>query len=215
VTERQTSFGGLTISFDERVIQPRQWTVAQAHWAAELVRRSPPGPVLELCAGVGHIGLLTVTFEPRDMVMVDMDGTACDYARRNIAANRPAAQVDVRQGRLDEVLESHERFAGIIADPPWVPSREVERFPEDPLSAIDGGPDGLAVAWVCVGVVARHLAVGGWALLQLGNTRQAAAVQERLQAAPSLGLEVAEVREYDGRGVLVHLVPVTTPGEHA
>ena len=209
------SFGGLTISFDERVIQPRQWTAAQAHWAAELLRRSPPGPVLELCAGVGHIGLLTVTFEPRDMVMVDMDDTACDYARRNIAANRPAAQVDVRRGRVDEVLESHERFAGIIADPPWVPSPEVGRFPEDPLSAIDGGPDGLAVAWQCVGVVSRHLAVGGWALLQLGNTRQAAAVHDRLQATAGLGLAVAEVREYDGRGVLVHLVPVATPGERS
>jgi methylase of polypeptide subunit release factors len=204
-TPRETSFGSLRIGFDERVLEPRPWTTSQSRWAADLLRHAPDGPVLELCSGVGHIGLLAVTFQPRDLVMVDGDETACDYARANVAANPPACTVEVRQGRIDEAVAPHERFAGIIADPPWVPSADVGRFPEDPSTAIDGGADGMAVAWSCIDVVARHLDDGGWALLQLGTERQAALTRRRLEETPSLDLEVVEVRSYGDRGVVVHL----------
>lgn len=202
---RTTSFGGLRIAFDDLVLRPRSWTTAQSYWAADLLRHTPPGPVLELCAGVGHIGLLAATFQPRDLVLVDLDANACDLARRNVRGNRLAARVEVRCGRADEVLSADERFAGIIADPPWVPSGEVGRFPEDPLLAIDGGEDGLAVAHTCVEVMEHHLSGVGWGLLQLGTLGQASAVGERLDASPEMRLAVAEVREYGERGVLVHL----------
>lgn len=202
---RVTEFGGLTISFDDRVLEPRQWTKYQARWAAELLRHGPPGPILELCAGVGHIGLLAVTYHPRDLVMVDMDETACDYARRNVHANQPPCTVDVRQGRIDEAVHPHERFAGIIADPPWVASDDVGRFPQDPLTAIDGGADGMTVAWSCIDVIAGHLADAGWALLQLGTTRQADVVRDQVVASPGMGLGVGTVRAYGGRGVVMEL----------
>ena len=50
----------LEISYDQRVLEPRPWTAAQSRWASSLFRVLPPGPVLELCAGAGHIGLLAV-----------------------------------------------------------------------------------------------------------------------------------------------------------
>ena len=54
-------FGHLPIAFDERVLRPRPWTVAQSRWAAELLHDRPaPSAVLELCAGAGHIGLLAL-----------------------------------------------------------------------------------------------------------------------------------------------------------
>jgi len=204
-TTRVTAFGGLRISFDDRVLEPRQWTTCQSRWAAELLRHSPPGPVLELCAGVGHIGLLAVSQHPRELVLVDADQTACDYARRNVHANRPARPVDVRLGRVDEAVHPDERFAGIIADPPWVASGDVGRFPHDPLTAIDGGADGMTVARSCIDVVARHLADAGWALLQLGTTQQADLVRAQVVTSPGLGLEVGAVRAYGDRGVVMQL----------
>ena len=68
---RFVDFGGLRIEYDARVLAPRAWTAAQSRWAAELIRTAPPGPVLELCAGAGHIGLLAVTLAPRPLVCVD------------------------------------------------------------------------------------------------------------------------------------------------
>lgn len=197
------SFGGLAIAYDERILAPRRWTAMQSYWAAELLRDSPPGRVLELCAGAGHIGLLTVALVPRDLVMVDLDQHACELARRNAMANQLVASVDVRHGDLQDVLRADEGFVGVIADPPWVPSTGVGRFPEDPELAIDGGEDGLAVAWSCLEVMARHLDPGGWGILQLGTEEQAERVADRC-AAKRLGLEVRDRRVYD-RGVLVRL----------
>ena len=204
-TTQWTDYGELRIAYDDRVLEPRPWTTAQAHWAADLMRSSSEGAVLELCAGVGHIGLLAVAGSARPLVMVDLDGTACGYAHRNAAEARPDGGWEVRQGRVDEVCAPHERFVGIIADPPWVPSDTTGRFPEDPLTAIDGGPDGMDIAWACVDVAARHLDDDGWLLLQLGTSAQADAVAERLSESPELALKVGEVREYGDRGVLVEV----------
>ena len=61
----QVAFGMLTISFDDRVLRPREWTAAQSEWAAEIARTAPDGTMLELCAGAGHIGLLAARVEVR------------------------------------------------------------------------------------------------------------------------------------------------------
>jgi methylase of polypeptide subunit release factors len=108
---------------------------------------------------------------------------------------------------MEDVLGPHERFVGVIADPPWVASGRTARFPEDPLTAIDGGPDGLDVAWRAVTTAAGHLVSHGWLLLQLGDTEQTSALQQRLQAG-GVPMRAVEVREYDEHGVLVHLVRV-------
>ena len=50
---------------------------------------------------------------------------------------------------MDVVLDPHERFAVVIADPPWVPRADTGRYPEDPVLAIDGGDDGLDLARAC------------------------------------------------------------------
>ncbi|MFC7496086.1 MULTISPECIES: methyltransferase [unclassified Nocardioides] len=193
-------FGSLRIAFDDRVLRPRAWTTAQSEWAAEVIRTAPAGPVLELCAGAGHIGLLAVVGSERPLVCVDVDPVACEYARSNAAAAGLADRVEVRQGPMDEVLRDDERFPVVIADPPWVRRAEVGRYPEDPLRAIDGGDDGLDVARTCIAVARRHLLPGGSVVLQLGTADQVDLL-DNVDAA-----EVVEVRRFD-RGVVVRLDP--------
>ena len=99
---------------------------------------------------------------------------------------------------MTDVLEPDEEFAVVIADPPWVSSDDVARYPEDPLTAIDGGPDGLDLVRTCLEVIDRHLAPAGSALLQAGPD-QTAAVSALAEAA---GLPVTDVRRYE-RGALL------------
>jgi len=190
------AFDRLEIAYDDRVLEPRPWTAQQSHWAAELIADAPAGPVLELCSGVGHIGLLAIASRARPLVCVDVSPVACAYARRNAEAAGLSRLVDVREGRLDEALTVDERFAVVIADPPWVPSAETGRFPQDPLLAIDGGPDGLDVARECLRVAARHLLPGGDLVLQVGTRGQA-----EILAGECDMLRLDEVR-YGERGVL-------------
>ncbi|WP_182523711.1 methyltransferase [Nocardioides dongkuii] len=203
LAEETVDFGSLEIVFDDRVLRPRPWTAAQSVWGAELLRTGPEGPVLELCSGAGQIGLLAVAHEPRHLVCVDLNPVACAFARRNAAAAGLAELVEVREGAIDAAIRPDERFALVIADPPWVRRAETGRFPEDPLLAIDGGDDGLSVAWACVAAAEQHLLPGGSALLQLGTRAQA----DSLGAALDGPLRLAEVREYE-RGVVARLTSV-------
>lgn len=197
------AFGPLTIAFDDRVLRPREWTAAQSEWAAELMRTAPDGPVLELCAGAGHIGLLAVSGSDRQLVCVDASAVACDFARDNARDAGMADRVEVREARLETALADDEVYPVVIADPPWVPRAETGRFPEDPLSAIDGGDDGLDVARACLRVIAEHLAPGGSAVLQLGTVAQATALAHE-ECFSDGTLTMSELRQHD-RGVLARI----------
>lgn len=209
-TETRTmTFGHLEIEYDDRVLSPRPWTEAQSSWAAQLLTGLPDGDVLELCAGAGHIGLLAIEGTSRHLVQVDADKVAADFARSNAgrAADRaatPGWTVEVRHGWLEEALDPDERFALVIADPPWVRADETDRHPGDPLTAIDGGSDGLDAVRSCLDVIGRHLVPAGAAVLQLGDLEQADAVAEHLARRPDLDLQIVERRSFED-GAVVHL----------
>jgi methylase of polypeptide subunit release factors len=199
-TVETVDFDGLAITFDERVLRPRPWTVAQSRWAAELLTALPAGPVLELCSGAGQIGLAAVAGTDRVLVCVDADPVAAAYSEQNARAAGLSDRVHVRRGRAVEVVREDERFPLVIADPPWVESAETARYPEDPLAAIDGGRDGLTVARECLGVIDVHLAKSGVALLQLGSVDQVAV----LMSLGSGSLRCLEVRRFE-RGAVALL----------
>lgn len=182
-------FGPLMIDYNDQVLRPRAWTFAQATWAADLARTAPPGPVLELCAGAGQIGLTVARVcadrgERRELVMIDANPHACALARRN--GSRARLRCEVREGKLQHALLPDESFSVIVADPPWVPSAMTSRYPEDPLWAIDGGDDGLAVARVCIAVIGMHLRRRGFAVLQLGTKAQIEVLQNDMDAGLDL-----------------------------
>ena len=196
------TFGDLRIESDARVLRPRAWTSAQSRWAADLLASSPTGPVLELCAGAGQIGLLAAALAPdRSLVCVDVDPVACGYARANAARAGLGHRVEIRESRLEEAIGPDEQFALVIADPPWVRRVEIGRFPEDPELAIDGGDDGLEVARACLTAAAASLLPSGSVLLQLGQLEQVEALRHD---AIEHQLDVVDVRGESG-GVLVRL----------
>lgn len=209
---RRVSYGGLEIAYDDRVLEPRPWTEAQARWGAELLADLPPGPVLELCCGAGQIGLLTAVLAGRELVAVDLNPAACAFTRAN--AERAGVTVRVLEGRLEEQPPAAPVHPLVTSDPPWVPHTEVERFPEDPLLAIDGGEDGLEVARACVLAAQDRVHPAGAVLVQLGSEEQAAALGRWCAAHSSLRL--TETRAAGGgasRGVVCLLLPASRAQE--
>lgn len=200
----ELTFAGLTISYDHRVLEPRPWTEAQSSWAAELLAQAPAGPVLELCAGVGHIGLAAVQDSHRDLVMVDFNPITEHFAQHNAVVNNMAERIEFRLARMQNALAAEERFGLIIADPPWVRSTETSRFPADPVLAIDGGDDGLDLARTCVELIDQHLADGGSALLQLGSTEQVRLIAQHAKQLGEGAVTVQETKTFDD-GVIVRL----------
>ncbi|MET3961501.1 methylase of polypeptide subunit release factors [Marmoricola sp. OAE513] len=199
---RIVQFGPLRISYDQRVLEPRPWTALQSRWANQLIGTAAPGPVLELCSGAGQIGLLAVHGTDRRLVAVDANPVASAFHRINARAAGLEDQVEVRTSYLTDACAEDELFPMILADPPWVLRSQVDRFPDDPVRAIDGGEDGLDVARQCIDVINRHLDDDGVALVQVGDGPQ---VQQLADALP-YGLVATEHRAEPGRGAVVKVV---------
>jgi len=192
------------VDHDPRVLAPRPWTLLQSRWAADLAASTPPGRLLELCAGAGHIGLAAAVLADRDLLQVEADPVAAGYARANAARAGWADRTEIRVDRLQTALAPAERFGLMLADPPYLPTAAVARWPEDPVTAIDGGPDGLDLVGACLVVAAAHLRPGGRMLLQVAGPSQADEVARRLAAAPDGLLAAGERRVVDDqRAVLL------------
>ena len=204
-TTHTLEFGPLRIAYDDRVLEPRPWTFAQSRWAADLLRETPPGPILELCSGAGQIGLAAALLAGRDVVLVDASEAACEISLRNAADAGLGGRVEVRHGPMDTVLREDERFALALADPPYIPSADTGAFPQDPLTAIDGGDDGLGLARLCLSVAADHLEDGREVLLQLRDLTQAEQLADELRDGPGTPLEYVDARVVEDRGALLRL----------
>jgi methylase of polypeptide subunit release factors len=200
VLEQRCRFGPLAIHYDERVLTPRPWTLVQSSWAAQLAATAAPGPILELCAGAGQIGLAAAVLADRDLVQVEADAVAAGYACANAARAGRADRVEVRAAPLETALQADERFPLILADPPYLRPDQTQRWRGDPITAIDGGPDGLDVTRACLRTAVRHLVPGGWLLLQVAGPAQAAEVA-RLVAADGPLVPVELRVEDDERAV--------------
>jgi methylase of polypeptide subunit release factors len=183
----QTTFDGLEISYDQRVLAPRPWTVMQSRWAAELA--SAPGaeaPMLELYAGVGHIGLAAARSCGRPLVQIEVDPIACGFAVENAWRAGMAHCVSVRCGAVPDAVPKNQEFSVVIADPPYLRTADVALFPEDPSRAVDGGTDGLRAARDCLQVLADRLTPGTPVLLQLRGPDQVEQLAGELPAALDL-----------------------------
>jgi methylase of polypeptide subunit release factors len=168
---RTVEFGPVRVGFDATVLEPRAWTLEQSRIAARLLHDEPPGALLELCCGAGQIGLATAAWTDRPLVQVDDRAEACRWARRNAVSN--GIRADVRCAPMDTAMQQRERFALVLADPPYVPTVEVGRYPDDPRHAIDGGTDGLDVVGTCLALASRHARTRAPVVLQLRGPVQA------------------------------------------
>lgn len=201
---------GLHFEWDDRVLEPRRWAVQQARWAIEILPSLPAGSMLELCTGSGYIGLLAAAWTDRRAVLVDADEAACAIATRNAEAAGLAQRVQVQRGRITGAAldGEHAPFALVLADPPYLPSSEVERYPGDPEHAIDGGPDGLALVRDVLGTGAAALHPTGACLLQLRGAPQADQVARALENDWSdIVLQPTELREFGPDRAVLRLDP--------
>ena len=174
MTRHTCEFGPLTVEYDDQVLAPRAWTLLQSERAADHLRTAPDGPIVELHCGAGHIGQAAAALSGRDLIQLDDAAASCGWAFRNAARNQVRAAIV----RADITANPLRRgcSALVLADPPYVPSGETSRFPEDPEHAIDGGGDGLDGFRTCLPVAADLLQPGGLLVLQVWGPAQADAV---------------------------------------
>jgi release factor glutamine methyltransferase len=201
-------FCGLRIHVDPGVFVPRRRSEFLVRTAIAL---APADPVIaDLCCGTGALGLATAAGLSGgvregggglELHAADVDPAAVRCARRNVEpAGGRVYQGDLF-GPLPDRLRG--RISVLICNAPYVPSDEVAFLPaeardHEPRTALDGGPDGLAVLRAVAAQAPRWLAADGHLLVETSEGQAPA-----MAAAMSAARLTARVRSCEESGATV------------
>lgn len=207
------------VAFDvcPRVMIPRSPIAEVLASGVEPWLEAEPCRVLDLCCGVGALGILAALVFPDAKVdLVDMDPAALALARRNAGkfGDEVASRIRVVASDLFERLnEGHDedRYDLILCNPPYVPTAELEAAPpefrHEPRQGLDGGDDGLRVWRRVVASLRAHLTESGVIVGEAGNISRAFDAAFPHLGATWLDLSEAEPQADGSFGVFV-----ATPG---
>ncbi len=157
-------FYGLELAVNPAVLIPRPETELLVDVALQRNFSS----LVDLGTGSGAIALAVKQQRPgARVVAVDASAAALAVARRN--AVQHDLEVEFRHGRWFEPLAG-ERFDVIVANPPYVAEGDahLRDLGFEPRLALTSGPDGLDAIREIAREAPRHLASGGWLLLEHG-----------------------------------------------
>ena len=181
-------FYGLPLHIDARVLDPRPDTETLVDWALEVLAPLPAPRVVDLGTGSGAIALALQSQRPTAQVWaVDASSDALAVAQAN--ATRLGLPVRFQQGNWLAPMEGAS-FDAIVSNPPYIASADphLAALTHEPLQALASGADGLEDIRAIALQAPRHLAPGGWLLLEHGYD-QAEAVRALLSAAGFSGVE--------------------------
>ena len=106
--------------------------------------------ILDLCSGAGIVAIsLAKKFENSEVLAIELHNKALKYLEKNIELNKvnnvKILKWDVLFQNLPENISND--FDLIVSNPPYIKSDEIKNLQEEvkkePVSALDGGADGL------------------------------------------------------------------------
>jgi len=192
-------FFGRPFLSDSRALVPRPETEQLVELVLEDPRcRDTNVRVLDIGTGSGVIAItLALGLPLATIAATEISHEALSLARENATRHSLNRKIAFHEADLFPVGE--ERFDWIVANLPYIASgklaglqREVQH---DPLTALDGGPDGLCYIRRLIEAAPEHLAPGGILAMEIGHD-QAAEVSARLGAQAYRDVRV--YKDYQG-----------------
>jgi release factor glutamine methyltransferase len=185
-------FHGLAFGVDPRALIPRPETERLVELAElEVVRRlvgaprpagSPPVRVIDVGVGSGAVAVtLAVLLRRRRMLdevaiaATDVSEDALQLAKENAVAHAVGDRIEFSTSDLLPGSDT-KRWDVVAANLPYVRSGAMPNLPVaasfEPASALDGGPDGLAVIGRLLDQLPEALVFNGVALLEMGGDQE-------------------------------------------
>ncbi len=192
-------FCGIPFHCDSRALIPRSPIAELISNSFEPLCTQPPHRILDMCTGGGCIGIACALQFPDALVeLVDISSESLKLASKNISRHGTSDRVHVI--RSDLFAEVEGRFDLIVANPPYVSTRETDELPpeflHEPRLGLESAEDGLAIPLQILRAAEDYLADAGVLILEVGYS--ANRLQERLQELPLLWLDF----EQGGEGVM-------------
>lgn len=194
----EQEFMGLPFKVSDKVLIPRQDTETMVEDALELLekgtlrgnayadtkRRHSAAEILDLCCGSGAIGIsLAIKYEKAKVTCSDISVEALEIAKENAAINKCKAvkfiESDMFESKAFQSAFGKKKFDLIISNPPYIETEiiaglEPEVRDHEPMSALDGGSDGLKFYRIIAEQAAEHLAKNGVLMLEIGYNQKEA-----------------------------------------
>ncbi|MDE6434886.1 MAG: peptide chain release factor N(5)-glutamine methyltransferase [Lachnospiraceae bacterium] len=159
--------------------------------------------VLDLCCGSGCIGIsLKLYHEEIDLVLSDYSKKALEVTRKNLEKYNVTAEV--LQGDLFESFTGRAKL--IVSNPPYIESGEIKALmPEvreyEPVSALDGGTDGLDFYRRIIEQAFQYLEENGYLMFEIGYN-QGEAVRNLMERNHFLDVQIK--KDYAGLDRVVY-----------
>ena len=202
-------FMGLSFLVNEHVLIPRQDTEILVE---EAMRHLHDGmAILDVCTGSGCI-LLSLLHYSNDCIGVgtDISGAALEIAEKN--REQLGIEAEFYKSDLFEVFHNEElaitnrKFDLIISNPPYINSNIIETLmPEvkehEPMSALDGGEDGLIFYRKIIKQAGGFFNRGGMLFFEIGYDQGEAVCKLMKQAGYA---DVKVKKDYSGLARVVY-----------
>jgi release factor glutamine methyltransferase len=189
-------FFNLEFHVTRDVLIPRPDTETLVENVIQLIRHQPgleASRILDLCTGSGCIAA-AIAHNVKESVVVATDNSepAIAVARQNLQRLGLADRVILEQGDLFAPLDrlvDRSPFHLLVANPPYIPTSQIPQLDRsvrdyEPLAALDGGLDGLAVHRRILAEAPPRLLSGGHIFLEIAF--------DQAEAARKLAAEHAE-----------------------
>lgn len=175
-------FWSLPFKVSPSVLIPRPETELLVEESIKELSRSFPEDesieILDIGTGSGAlVAALASEIKEAHLTGVDISPEAAKLARENMEANNLSSSVSIMEGDLFGPV-GDKSFHLIVSNPPYIPRRDLDSLqPEvagfEPLSALDGGDDGLDYYHRIIPESLKHLIPGGWLMLEHGKGQSA------------------------------------------
>ena len=173
---RHQSFFGLDFEVAKGVLIPRPETELMVETALELLKTSSAqSTICDVGTGSGCIAITILHKQPDAYgVAIDISDTALEVAHRNAERHRVSQRLEfVKSDCFSDLSPSRSSFDLIVSNPPYVADAEIsglqrEVRDHEPVEALAGGPDGLAVVRRLLIESGAFLRVGGHLLIEIG-----------------------------------------------
>lgn len=205
-------FYSIPLSVGPEVLIPRPETehvVERALAEANRLDRLDPFRVLQILdvgTGSGNIAVALARHLPRARIMAsDRSWEALLVARKNAWSSLGPSAGAIRFLQADLLSAFHPnkaRFDLIVSNPPYVPSKERQRLPEEvrsyePWCALDGGPDGMQVLRNLIATAPSCLAKGGALVCEVGEEQKESLLAFATQTGNFASVQFAD--DYAGK----------------
>lgn len=167
-------FLGLDIEVTPDVLIPRPETEELVLECERLIKGAAAPKIVDLGTGSGCIAIALAQLLPQATVFAtDISDKALKLAEKNAVAHHVSRRVRfVREDLFSEKQGLRGWADLVVSNPPYIPSKEVDRLePEvlkEPRLALDGGKDGLEAVRAVAAASAKLLKSGGLLALEIG-----------------------------------------------